>query len=266
MPAHPAARALVLLAVVSTPLFAQATLGPYAAADAKYRVVSVVKTSQNMMGQQMDFETSSNQRLSVSVAKAGAAFTLTMTIDSATVSTTSPEPAPDMSDAVGMKFVGDMAPDGKVGTSTVSDRSGAPSTSQFASGFRSILPRLHLGATKGATWADSTSFTRKQNDADVTTETVVQYTLAGDTVVAGQRAWRIDGVSVSKVTGHGNRNGADYSISGEVKGTVTAVVSVAGVLLGESSEGDANLTVAVDAAGITIPIAQKTSTKLEKLP
>ena len=106
----------------------------------------------------------------------------------------------------------------------------------------------------------------KQGDADVTTEGVVNYTLAGDTVVAGTTAWKIVGVSATKITGTGNRMGSDYTISGDVKGTITSVVSAAGVLLGQVSESDSNLTVNVEAAGMTIPIVQHGTVKVDRVP
>ena len=144
-------RAVAALSILVAPVAAQGTLGPYAPAAAKYHMTGNQKTSQTMMGQAQEFETTTNQLLSLAVAKAGDALTLTMTLDSATVTTTAPTGVPDLSEAIGLKFVGGMALDGKVASSQVTDKAGAPSTSQFAANMRSILPRLRLGAAKGAT-------------------------------------------------------------------------------------------------------------------
>ena len=91
-----------------------------------------------------------------------------MTLDSATVTTTAPTGASDLSEAIGLKFVGGMALGGKVASSQVTDKAGAPSTSQYATNMRSILPRMRLGAAKGATWVDSITTVGKQGDADLT--------------------------------------------------------------------------------------------------
>ena len=261
-----AVRATVAIIVMAAPVFAQTALGPYAPAEARYRIATTTKTSQVMMGQAQEFESKANQLLSLSVTKAGDALALTMTLDSATATTTSPEGSPDLAGALGMKFTGTMAPDGKVASSAVTDKSGAPSMSDLAGSFRSILPRLKVGAAVGATWTDSNSYVTKRGDGEVTTSTMSTYVLAGDTVMAGGRAWKVTGTSVSKLTGHGNRMGTDYSLTGDVKGQVTAVVSMTGVLLGETSESDSNISVTVEAAGMTIPIVQKTSATVEKLP
>lgn len=263
---HSATRAVLSMAIIAAPAVAQTALGPYAPASARYRITASTKTSQNMMGQVQEFETSTNQLLSLSVARDGDALTLTMTLDSATITTTSPEPAPDLGDAIGMKYTGSMALDGKVASSTVTDKTGAPSKSQFAGNMRSILPRLKLGATSGATWVDSSTVVTKQNDSEVTTTTVVTFTLAGDTTVAGMKAWKVGGASAGNLTGTGNRMGTDYAITGDVKGVSTSLVSVTGILLGITSDSDSNLTVTVESAGMTIPIVQKTTTKVEKLP
>jgi hypothetical protein len=141
-------RAVAALSILVAPVAAQSTLGAYAPAAAKYRMTSNQKTTQTMMGQAQESETTTNQLLSLVVAKAGDALTLTMTLDSATVTTTAPTGAPDLSEAIGLKFVGGMALDGKVASSQVTDKAGAPSTSQYATNMRSILPRLRLGAAK----------------------------------------------------------------------------------------------------------------------
>ena len=71
---------------------------------------------------------------------------------------------------------------------------------------------------------------------------------------------------VSALKGTGNRDGADYTISGEIKSRSTAVVSAEGVLLSMSSDSDSDLTVRVEVANITIPIGTKQHTNVERLP
>jgi hypothetical protein len=259
-------RTVIALSVLAAPVAAQGTLVAYSPSAAKFRMTAIQKTSQTMMGQSQEFETTSNQVVSLAVTKAGDALTLTMTLDSATASTTAPAPVPDLSEAIGLKLVGSMTPDGKINSSQVTDKTGAPSTSQYAANMKSILPRLRIGAAKGATWLDSITTTGKQGDADVTAESVLNFTLAGDTVVAGTNAWKIVSVSVTKVTGKGNRMGTDYSMSGDVKGTTTSLVSAAGAFLGQFSETDSNLTVNVESAGMTIPIVQHSTAKVERMP
>jgi hypothetical protein len=261
-----AVRAFAAVAVMTAPAVAQSALGPYAPAAAKYKVTSNTKVAQTMMGQTQEFESSNNQVLSMSMAKAADALALTLTLDSASVTSTAPGAAPDVSALIGLKFAGTVAPNGKVTSGELTDKAGAVSKSPIGNGLRAFLPRLQLGATKGASWVDSSSSTTSQNGADVTTNTVVTYTFAGDTSVAGAKAWKITGASVGKVSGKGNMQGSDFTIEGDVKGLTTSVVSTAGILLGQSGDSDSNLTVTVEAAGLVIPITQKTTAKVDKLP
>jgi hypothetical protein len=259
-------RSIAALALFVAPLAAQSTLGGYAPSAAKYRITVGQNTSQIMMGQTQEFEASSNELVSVNLAKSGSALTLTITIDSATASTNAPMGAPNPAEAIGLKVAAEMALDGKIATSQMTDKSGAPSSSQFANSLRQLLPRLRVGAVKGDTWADSTTSQIKIGDADIKTETVVNYMLTGDTVVAGVKAWIITGTGVTNLSGRGSQQGADYTISGPSKGTITAIVSAAGVLLGETTVSDSNLSVNVEAAGMTIPVVQHGTVKVEKLP
>lgn len=259
-------RSVAALALFVAPLAAQSTLGGYTPSAGKYRITVVQSTSQIMMGQTQEFEANSSLLISLAVVKSAAALALNITIDSATSSTNAPMGAPNPAEAFGMKVAAGMALDGKVGLATITDKLGAPSTSQFANSLRSILPRVRIGAVKGATWADSTTSQIKVGEADIKTEAIVNYTLAGDTVVAGVKGWVITGVGVTNLSGRGNQQGADYTISGPSTGTITAVVSEAGVLLGERTISDSKLSVYVEAANMTIPIVQHGTVKVERLP
>ncbi len=259
--------ALILLAsLIAAPLAAQSSLPGYTPVDARYRVISSSQTSQVMMGQTQEFQSKSDQQLTVRISKAGSALAQVMTLDSVSMSSTAPVPMPDVSGAIGMKLTGTMDADGKVVTSSVADNMGAASTSPFASNMRTFLPRLKVGATTGASWMDSSTTATKQNGADVTTTLATTYTLAGDTTVAGARAWKITAISTGKLSGSGNQQGADFTIAGTVNGHGTFVITVAGVLFGAELASDVNMMVDVPMASMTIPMTQKQTTTVAKMP
>jgi phosphoribosylcarboxyaminoimidazole (NCAIR) mutase len=255
---------LSVTSLLATPLAAQSALAGYAPVNARYRVTSNAQSSQVMMGETQVAETKSDQTFTVVIARAGSAFTLLMTLDSATASSTSPVPLPDLSGALGMKFTGTMNADGKVATSAVTDKTGNPSTSPLATNMRSFLPRLKNGATAGSSWADTTTSVTKQNGADITTTLLTTYTLVGDTTVSGARAWNITAISQGKLSGSGNQQGADYTIAGNISGRGTIAVSAGGVLLGAELASDTNMLVEVPAASLTIPVTQKMTTRISK--
>ena len=265
MLAKPAARTALVLSLIAAPLLAQSGLPGYGPSNAKYRITTSAKTSQVVMGTPQDFESTANQLVSLAVQKAGDAFALTMTLDSAVMTTTAPGQSTDPGDAIGMKLSGRMTPDGKVTASEVTAKAGGTPTSPLAANMRSFLPRLKLGATKGSTWVDSVTYAGKSGNSDVTTTTVAT-SLAGDTTVAEQKAWKIISTSASTVTGVGIQMGSAYTLEGNVKGQGIAVLSAGGVLLGITSNSETRINVVVAAANMTIPITTTQTARIDKLP
>ena len=255
-----------LTVLVAPPLAAQSSLPGYTPVSARYRMLTTGQSSQIMMGETQVSDSRSDQVATLVISKAGSMLTQVMTLESVAASSTAPVPMPDVSSAIGMKFTGTMDIDGKVATSAVTDKMGATSTSPFATNMRSFLPRIKVGATSGSSWLDSATTVTKQNGADVTTTTVITYTLSGDTTVAGAKAWKIASTSTGKVTGTGNQQGADFTIGGTISGHGIMVISLAGVLLGVDTASDVNMIVEVPMASMTIPITQKQTTKISKLP
>jgi len=257
---------LTLALSLAAPLSAQGSLSGYTPFSSRYRVVSSMQISQVVQGQSMDSEMSANQLNSLVLAKDGGAFALTITLDSISASTTGAAPQADPNAAMGLKYTATMAPDGHVTTSTVTDKSGNPSDSPFAANLRSFLPRLKAGATPGTTWADTTTTTRPQNGGTVTTVITTTYTLVGDTTFAGAKDWKLAAVSSGAVSGTGNQQGADYTIKGSINGAGTLVVGAGGALHAADLTSDAKMTIDVPMAGMQIPVTQKQTTKITRVP
>lgn len=247
-------------------LRAQSALPAYGPLNARYRIASSTHTSQVMMGQPQESDLTSNQVLSVVVTKSGSGLSLKMTLDSAAGTATAPAPAPDLTSAIGMTLTATMDPDGHVSTNVVTDKAGAPSDSPIAAGMRSFLPRLKVGASKGATWSDTTNTTRKQNGADVTTSVITVYTLAGDTTTAKGKGWKILTTMTATINGTGNQQGADFTLKGTMTGQGSLVVGANGELEALDTTNSVDMVADVPMAGMQIPITQKQSTKITRIP
>lgn len=263
---HSLALAATVAALIAAPLAAQTTLPAYAPGTARYRLVTTINATQVAMGQTQNSESRGEEVHTVTITKAGDGLAQTMTFDSATTTSNPPVPAPDVAALTALKYTATMGADGKVSTSTVSDKSGAPAPAELASLMRSFLPRIKPGAKVGDTWTDSSSQSRRQNGADVTNTLNTSFTLAGDTTVAGAKAWKINATSSGKLSGAGNQQGADYTLNGTVSGRGTLVVSTTGVFLGGNLASDVNMTIDVPMASIQIPVTQKQTTTISKLP
>ncbi len=257
---------LLLAVTFVAPIDAQTPLAAYTPMSARYRTTSSTQATQVMMGQTQESSSTGSQLTTVVIAKDASGLTLTMTLDSLAATSASPEPAPDVSTALGMTFSGVMAPDGRVTDSKVTDKSGSATDSPFAASLRSFLPRLKVGATPGATWSDTTTTSRAQNGGTVSTSVVSNYTLVGDTTVAGARGWKLVAVTAGTVSGAGNQNGADFTIKGSITGGGTFVVGAGASLVSADLSSDATMLVDVPMAGLQIPITQKQSTRISRLP
>ncbi len=257
---------VALLTLSSEAASAQAPMPGYGPFTGRYRVVSRTHQTQVQMGQTQEFENSSSEVSTIVVAKSGAALSLSMRTDSASATTTAPVPAPDVSVLVGATFAGAMGFDGQVTGSTVTDKGGKPLDSPLATAMKSFLPKLKVGATVGSSWDDSTSTSAMQNGTSVTTKTVVTYTLAGDTTIAGTKHWKLGTVSSGTLDGTGNQSGADYTLKGTITGQGMLVVGAGGVLVGADNTNEVKMIVDVPMAGMQIPITQKSTRTIARIP
>lgn len=165
-----------------------------------------------------------------------------------------------------MKLTGAMALDGHVSNSKVLDKSGNPTDSPLAANMRSFMPRLKVGGTPGSTWSDTTNTTRPQGNGTVTTAIVNNFTLVGDTTVAGVKGWKVVAVSEGTLSGNGNQQGADFTIKGTINGGGTFVVGAGGALISADLASNINMMVDVPMAGMQIPITQKQTTAIARIP
>lgn len=262
---------LLLAAVIaavpaSGDLLAQSALPGYAPTSGRYRIEEVTKQSQEQMGQTMGFTATKNQVVRLTVTQSGTALSLSMTTDSATATATAPAPTPDVSGLIGATITGGMGADGHIVSSTVTDKAGSPADAATALAMRSFLPRLKVGATRGTSWADTTSTKGNQNGAEVSTVGIVTYTLAGDTTVAGVRGWKLTSTATGTIDGAGNSQGADFTIKGTMTAQGVMVIGAGGVFLGGTNTTDIKMTVDVPMASMQIPITQQTVKTYTRLP
>lgn len=255
----------VLSAALTPTLGAQTPLTGYAPFTSRYRMVTDTRASQVMTGQAQVTESSVNQLTRVAITKDADGLALTITLDSM-IATGSPAASmPDPSSAIGLTLSAAMAADGRVVTSTVTDKAGTPSSSPFVANLRSFLPRLKVGATRGMTWTDTSTTTNMQNGGPVTTTIISTYTLVGDTTVASTKNWKIVSTAIGMVSGSGNQGGADYTIKGDINGGGTFVVGAGGELVTANVTSDATMMVDVPMAGLQIPITQKQTTTITRV-
>lgn len=260
------ARGLLAVGVFAVPAVASAQLAGYSPSTGKYRVESQIKISQSMMGQTQEFDNGTKQVLTVAMAGAAPSLDLTIVLDSASATSSMPGAAPDMAALLGMKLTGKISAAGQVSGDKTVDKAGAEPKSPVAQSLRTIFPRLKPGANRGDTWEVTDTTKANQNGIETTTIQTTKYTYAGDTTLGTIKAARITAESMAKVAGKGNAQGQDLSLEGETKSSSWFHMASAGTFLGGMSNIDASINVTVEAMGMVIPITQKGTNKVERLP
>ena len=135
---------------------------------------------------------------------------------------------------------------------------------QSFEGFRSFLVRFPSAAVKpGLAWTDTTELKNSANGADLTTQVISTNKVVGDTTVNGEKAWKVQRTAAITTSGSGSQGGQAFVIEGKGTGTSTEYVSVKGVYLGSNGSQNADMTISVPGAGMTIPMTRVATTKVE---
>lgn len=217
-----------------------------------------------MMGQSVEFTTTSKQLISVNVAGAAPTFDLTMVLDSISATSTSPQPMPDNSALMGLKIIGKMGPNGAVTDEKAMDKAGVDPKTPVSQSLKSLLPKLQPGAKIGDAWKDSSTTKGSQGGIETTTITLTSYKYEGDSTVAGTKYAKVSSLADAKVSGKGNAQGQDLSLEGTSKTTSVYLIAPSGAFQGGTSQFQADLNVTVEAMGMVIPITQKGTSKVER--
>ena len=262
----PRSRRLALAMLVAVPSVAAAQDLVYAPGTSQYRVTARTTGAQEAMGQKQEFETSSNQVITIEVARVHKdTLTMVATLDSITVVGPMGMTPPGLDQLRGFRTTARISPFGMVYSSTGSNDS-IPNAAQLTDEMSRLLPRLRGKMTAGTTWTDTTTGTINQNGLDIKRDVVTMFTVRGDTSVGGERAWNIARASDVTMSGSGAPQGQAMTMAGTAKGVGNIIVSRGGVFLGSTSKDDVNLTIVVAANGMEIGVTQNAETTIERVP
>jgi hypothetical protein len=253
---------LVAAPLVAAPLRAQNV--EYAAGTTKYRISTATKGTQTSPMGNGTFEVGLQQRITVNLMKHSKdTVTATMTID--TIALTSSGPAPDVSTLIGKQWVSLLSPTGKFYSSKAPEGTIDPALSQITESVSHLLPAYRSHLATGMTWADTTSGKVTQQGMDVDRTSVATYKVAGDTIIGGEKAVRVERNATVKAAGSGTMQGTPITM--ETVGTSTGAffLTPKGVYLGGNNTDDVNLKITILAQNTEINIKQVAQTKTEAL-
>ena len=256
---------LLTIVGLSLPSVASAQTLEYAPGSGQYRVASRTVGSQEAMGQKQDFETSSNQLLTVEISRPHKdTMALTATIDSLNVVGPMGMTPPGLDQLIGFKAMAKLSPFGALYSAAGSPDT-VPNAEQLTDEMSRILPRIRGPLTAGSVWTDTTTGTVKQMGLDIKREVVTTFTVRGDTTVGSETGWNIGRESVVTMSGSGTSQGQAMTMGGTAKGGGSIVVSRNGVFLGSTSTDDVNLTITLVANGMEIGVVQNAETRIERV-
>ncbi|HVB32302.1 MAG TPA: hypothetical protein VNE60_12300 [Gemmatimonadaceae bacterium] len=237
----------------------------YAAGTAQYRMIVSAKVSQTAMGQTNEMDVSSGQKFTMALNNQAAdTLAMTLTIDSIG-SSTMMGPVPGLDKLVGQKVQAWVSPSGQYYSSKAPTGAGLEALSNVAEELTHVLPPIRVALAPGATWTDTVSDTGTQNGVDVEKTVVSVYTVAGDTSVAGGKAWKVTRNSTAVTSGKGTMQGQAMTLEGSSKGTGLLLITPAGAFLGSTGTEDAKAKITLTDAGVEVNVGTNATSKVERV-
>jgi hypothetical protein len=262
--ARPSRLALALALALPTAVSAQGF--EYAPTTAQYRLTSTTKGAQEAMGQKQEFESSNSQLLSITVARPSKdTVAMTAVIDSITAVGPMGMVPPGLDKLLGVKVSAKLSPFGAVYSSEGPKDTTIANVAQITDEMGRFLPRIRGKLTAGSSWTDTTTGKVKQNGIDIDRQVVAKYTVAGDTTIGGEKAWKITRETTTSLSGSGAPQGQPMTMEGVSNGKGTLFMSQKGVFVGSTSEDQANIKITLAANGMEIGVTTTANTKVEKV-
>lgn len=256
--------ALAFLLALPAAAFAQGF--EYSTGTSQYKVTSKTKGAQEMMGQRQDFETSSDQVMTVILAK-GMKDTLGLQILIDSMSAIGPMgmAPPGLDKIIGSKITAKVSPFGLFYSVEPPKDTTNAALAQINEEVGRFLPRIRQKPATGASWTDTTGGKSKMNGLDIERKIVTKFTVVGDTVVGAEKGWKIGTETNTTMSGSGAPQGQPMTIEGTVVGKGTVVLSQKGVYLGRVANDSSNMKVTLAASGMEVGIISTASTTVKKV-
>ena len=257
--------ALALTAgVVGLPAHAGAQGFEYAPGTGQYRITTTTKSAQEAMGQKQEFESSTNQLVTITLARQNK-DTLAMTAVVDSVSQTGPMgPTPGLEKLIGLKADARLSPAGAMYSVSTKDSSVAGATA-IADGLGRFLPKIRSRLAKGSTWTDTITGKIKQNGIDVDRQTISKYAVVGDTTVAGEKSWKLARDDSTSMSGSGMMQGQALTMEGTSIGKSALFLSQKGTFIRAEGGEQSTVKLVLSANGLEIGVVSNASTKIEKV-
>ncbi|HUO53074.1 MAG TPA: hypothetical protein VMT93_11170 [Gemmatimonadaceae bacterium] len=252
-----AACALAILA--AAPLPAQAIR--YAPGQFRYGVVTAIKRSDTRGGGKLEYTITATQAFTLLLTPRGAdSLRFRLTLDAYTLGSDLPVQLPDVGQLQGTQVEGVVTAYGRmVHYSHHSPAAGGADAQALADNMSKFLVTLRPDAVDGSVSVDTTSSHQQDQNGDITERTVTTTRIDGDTLYAGEKAWRVRRTTEVTVSGFTIQDGKALQVSGGGGGAGTFYLSVKGVYLGAVTRSTTNTTITLPDGGAIVSDQEATS-------
>lgn len=228
----------------------------------QYRLSTQLHQKQEMMGQTQEANRSASQHITVQLdAKDKETLAFAITLDS--TRSDAPEMQSQANKIVGKTATGTLSPSGKV-LSFVAPVDSTTSEQDFRN-LRQFFVRLPDKAARGSTIVDTLTDEFDSQGLKIQQQVVMTSTVAGDTTIDGQKAVVLERQGALTMSGEGEQNGTELVLDGTGTLSGRLYYSTTGGLLGGEMENNAQMSVAVPAQSMMIPITQVSTSKIERV-
>lgn len=242
----------------------------YAPGTERYRITTDETRTQDQSGGRapLEFTNTTTEYVTVTLGKRGGdTLSVVVTLDSTGVSSTLDAPAPDTGKFRGPKLQGAMSTHGEIYSFQPPAGVTDPLTVSLYLAFKRFFTHMPADVAPGAIWVDSTRDSFKRGQFTITTSTVTNSRVAGDTAYHGEQAWRVErnGTINTSGLGEGPNSGIHLAADGTIRGT--RFLSQSGVFLGGASTQTTHLEMTrPDTPGAqTAPIQEVLKTTVVRL-
>jgi hypothetical protein len=258
--------ALVATLLVVAPLIAATVHAQgveYAAGTTRYRMSTTTKGSQTSPMGNQDFKVDAKQLITVNLAKPSKdTVVATVTLDSLSIESSAGQQ--DLSRLLGAKFVTWLSPTGKF-YSTKSPDGGDPVLAQVTEGVSRFLPTYRRDLKRGLAWSDTTSGKVNQQGMEVDRTIISNFKVLDDTVVSGEKAFKVSRTSTVKAAGTGTAQGQPIALESATSSDAIFFLSPRGVYLGGRQNDDVSVKVTFVGQGAEVNIKQLAASTIEAI-
>lgn len=194
--------ALLVVAVMRATTAGAQQFG-YAPGTTRYRMVVKSNGTSETNGASRPIGLDAQQRLTLTLTQRSRdTLALSIVLDSAAIVVPAVGPI-DASSALGLTVTAMLSPRGEIYSRSLPDSTGREAFMSVAEEMARFLPVLPAALRPGLTWTDTTRESVTQLGVPIMRTRVATYTVAGDTTIAEERAWKIERRASTLLEGSG---------------------------------------------------------------